>query len=149
MPGTCAPPGQRGGSRAAIIMACFVLVAISAKVDPVAARPSQVHVSVHDDEDKLIFWWTTESQTAKSCVKIDGDVTCRSKGEQFQSKAGRYTSPWMHEVEVSGLRTGNMYAYQVGSYDDGWSSTYEVRTRPSDPDDKISFVMLGDQVRHT
>ena len=121
-----------------------------------AARPEQLHVSVHGDNARsLVFFWTTSRRTEESCVEYrykqwNRDVRsskCADRDRQFRHGSRGYDSPWMHEVTVDLLPFDTTISYRVGDGDGDWSQFFSIRTRPKDPDADVTFLAVGDQVR--
>ena len=120
-----------------------------------AARPEQVHVSVHGEKARsLVFFWTTSRRSKESCVDYrykqwNQDFRaskCADGDRQFRHGARSYDSPWMHEVTVDLLPLDTTISYRVGDGDGDWSQFFNIRTRPRDPDADVNFLAVGDQV---
>jgi len=139
--------------------ACLALFAslLSACQRPVGAEPEQVHLSITDKNDEIVVWWMTDRQTETSTVRYglnpdNLNLTATSnKIQQYKYRGirmrGGYTSPYIHEVVVNGLRRDEYqirYYYKCGDPSDGWSEVRSFLTRPEHPDVPVTFAALGD-----
>jgi LPXTG-motif cell wall-anchored protein len=100
-----------------------------------------------DETSRRLAWYSDidTTQVAQFAPKsaMSGTTFPAAAATTATATGGRTTSDeFNRHAEFTGLAENTSYVYRVGSQADGWSSTYEFRTRDFDGD--YNFFFVGD-----
>lgn len=103
--------------------------------------PSQLHVSLSDIPNEIVFTWSTSYPTQSSFVRL----TQESIWVYFEGTSSLFidhNTKWYINTVKASLDPDSIYTYQVGCQYEGFSESYSLRTPPNE--NKAKFVVIGD-----
>jgi len=108
--------------------------------------PLQVHLAFGTDPSStMIVAWITEFSTSTSEVMYgtsSDSYTLTAMGEASTYTYKNYTSGWIHNVLLKGLKKGVTYYYRVGDRAAGFSR--EMNFRVPQDNNKVTVTVYGD-----
>lgn len=109
-------------------------------------QPTQVHISIGDDNKDIVITWVTPSNTTKSVVQYGTtaiNINATGTPTNFTDQGADKRVMWMHRVLLRGLTPNTRYFYHCGS-DLGWSDLFTFQTWKDGNDWTVRAAMYGD-----
>jgi hypothetical protein len=99
-----------------------------------AAGPEQFHVNYGATPDAAAIRWATASANATATVRWGTSAAALSNTATGLTDryvySAKYTSPWLHVTNLTGLPLGTRVFYQVGDAATGLSEVMSFKTNP-------------------
>ena len=89
-------------------------------------EPQQIHLAFGQGDGDIVLSWSTQTQTASSCVSYQAEpaapqqLACGSS-ELFTDGGPKRLQQYLHSATLQGLLPGSLYTYTVGSHGQAWS----------------------------
>ncbi|XP_064622979.1 acid phosphatase type 7-like [Lineus longissimus] len=110
-------------------------------------QPEQIHLSYAAKPTEMVFTWVTFTDTGSvveyGLSSSQLDMSAKGASEEFRDGGKEKRIIFMHRVTVTGLSSGQMYNYHVGS-PNGWSSLYTFTAMKNGTDFSTTFALYGD-----
>jgi hypothetical protein len=119
----------------------------------VEATPEQIKLMLSQRRDEIVVKWVTPYWAGTSFVEYSdtpGSLTSRKwtqANRNYYFRNGYGTNSYAREVILKNLKPNTRYYYRVGNDLQGWSSQFSFKTRHEDPNRKVVFAAVADQVR--
>lgn len=118
----------------------------------VQSTPEQIKLQLSQRKDEIVVMWVTPYWAGTSFVEYGdtpGALTNRKwtqSNRNYNFKNGYGSSTYAREVILKNLQPNTRYYYRVGNELQGWSAQFSFKTRHEDPNRKVVFAAVADQV---
>ncbi len=114
-----------------------------------SGAPEQIGLNYGETPSDMVVSWASFSSETLGYVQYgleSGNLSMTSSASGATYTLGKYTSPMIYKVVLSGLQVGNtIYYYRVGSESTGFSPVYSFKTHPGVGVNRpVTFHVYGD-----